>query len=255
MHSQVYALLDRARAVLARQAALSRDEAEAYERSDHLDPSKSLSSSTHIPISGRQRRRLGRRRSLARRANGGHYDHVDVLCENEDPLSLSSDELRGRDETRESTAGLPMRPRSHGDRVPAVQGSRKRGLPAPTAAGVAAMDYSAEGKMRVVEVGGGESGSRACTWRGRLEGSQRRGHEKGSALFSGKKFEDLDDYLRGRASVATEGREKRKRRLLGSGNQGGGGKDGSNSTSTVHTVDEDSIVDAEGHEVGLALHD
>lgn len=210
------------------------NEAKAYDCSDYLNPSKSSRNSTS-----------GRRRRPGRRSRAFHgtdcVDSADVLCDEEDPLSLSSDELRGRDTTRESMAALPTRPRSHGDGGSTTQG-RKRALPAATGS-------SGLGTIRAVGGhAGGTTSSRTCTWRGRLEGSDRRGHEKGPGLSSGKKFEDLDDYLRGSAATAAGERAKRKRCRFAREKRGGRG-DGSGSTITAHSVEENSSVEANGYEV------
>lgn len=83
---------------------------------------------------------------------------------------------------------------------------------------------------------------RSRTWRGRLVGSDRRGHEKGPEVSSGKKFEDLDEYLRGSAAVAAQ-RVKRKRgRFI---REGGG--ESTNIGTTTDVLDGDSSVETESH--------
>lgn len=54
---------------------------------------------------------------------------------------------------------------------------------------------------------------RGRTWRGRLAGADERGLEKGPELSSGKKFQDLDDYLRGSAAAAAQQVKKKRSRL------------------------------------------
>lgn len=127
--------------------------------------------------------------------------------ESTDPVSLSSDEMQGRrlrgGAARSAAAGAAAgRPRSQGDdNGTARTQRRKRG-----------------------DKGGG--GREARTWKGRLEEGVRtdqneeRGSKKGSSLSSGKKFEDLDNYLRGCASASAARRKKRKR---GFGQSSGGG--------------------------------
>lgn len=148
-----------------------------------------------------------------------------------DPVSLSSDEMQGRrlrgaaarSAAADATAG---RPRSQGDdnNGPARTQRRKRG-----------------------DESGGGGGREIRTWRGRLEQGSGTGHdrerssEKGPSLSSGKKFEDLDNYLRGCASASAAKRKKRKRGL----GQSSGGGDSCEGTLT----DGSSLSLAEGHEV------
>lgn len=118
-------------------------------------------------------------------------------------MSLSSDEIQGRssggDPARLST--MPDRPRSQGDNdyvsAPARQNERhkkgKRQLEGSAGAGSLTTSHLGQ-----------------ATWRGRLEEEQqRRGHEKGPDLSSGKKYGDLENYLRGRAAEAAHKRAKR----------------------------------------------
>lgn len=95
---------------------------------------------------------------------------------------------------------------------------------------------------------GSEERREAETWRGRLEGEDRRtGHEKGPTLSSGKKFEDLDNYLRGSAAAAATKRNKRKRgRRFG----GDAGLEGSGGGSSVETGGS-SVGYVEGREVRI----
>lgn len=156
-------------------------------------------------------------------------------------MSVSSDELQERrrrrrgggadsDSTRSTAAGaLPTRPRSHGDDDGQAKKQRR---------------HRADGR-------GGFSGSgrEAHTWRGRLEEGSGAGQNKGKgltnrpALSSGKKFEDLDNYLRGCASASAAKREKRKRGLRLSRGSGGG------ESCAGTTADGSSLSFAEGHEV------
>lgn len=148
--------------------------------------------------------------------------------ESNDPVSLSSDEMQDRRPrgvaARSAAAGVTAgRPRSQGDDNGHTRiQRRKRG------------DGSGDGRE-------------ARTWRGRLkEGSgvghnKGRGSEEGPFLSSGKKFEDLDNYLRGCASVSAAKRKKRKRGL----GQGSGGGDSCGGSLT----DGSSLSLAEGHEV------
>lgn len=208
------------------------NEAKAYECSDYLDPSKASRNSTSRPC------RPGRRSRVFHGTDC--VNNVDVLHEEEDPLSLSSDEVRCRDTARESMAALPTRPRSHGDGCSTTQG-RKRALPTATSSSVLS-------SVRAVGGHAGELASnRTCTWRGRLEGAERRGQRKRPGQSSGKKFEDLDDYLRGSAAVAAGERAKRKRGRFARENRGAG-EDGTGSTITAHSLDEDASAEAEGHE-------
>lgn len=171
-----------------------------------------------------------RRRRLAEHQ---HDNRDDKQSGSTDPISLSSDEMQGRrlgggtaGGLSAAAGGLPGRPRSQGD-----EGSQRT-------------------KNRRRRGDAGDDGGRETkTWRGRLEeGSgvddQSRGKraEKGPSLSSGKKFEDLDNYLRGCASASAARREKRKRRL----GQGTCGGDSLGGTMT----DGSSLSLTEGHEVG-----
>lgn len=179
----------------------------------------------HCRSSTRSRRRYlraGRRAS----GNGNSRSYASrstcAIPENGDEwISLSSDEIQGRrghDVAGSGAVGrmvgeIPPRPCSQGDSVGRVQRRRKRPLPSGNGDGQSRDDsgeYGVEGE--------GE----ANTWRGRLgNGRMRSGCEKGSALSSGKKFEDLDDYLRGCAATAVAKREKRrKKRGFGFGRKG-----------------------------------
>lgn len=147
------------------------------------------------------------------------------------------------------TLSATPRPRSQGDAGHARE-SRKRPLPGSRA------ELRSEGGNRQqqgfeagdVRRGDGGDGRAAVTWRGRLQGEDRgKGwHEKGPGLLSsGKKFEDLDNYLRGCAAVAGAKREKRKRgRRLG-GSSLGAGSGGGNSVETGGS----SLSSAEEYEV------
>lgn len=125
----------------------------------------------------------------------------------EEPMSLSSDEIHDhRSNAAGSTKIVPTRPRSQGDNDRKNE-KRKRQLP---------RGGDDRKRWQPGEVGGtqGASGGEreGNTWRGRLEGEgRRRGHEKGPALSSGKKFEDLDNYLRGCGSAAEAKQNKRER--------------------------------------------
>lgn len=145
----------------------------------------------------------------------------DQAEESVDPVSLSSDEMQGRrlrgaGSGQPTAAGrLPGRPRSQGDECGQRRKQRRR-----------------RGDV-------GDGGREARTWRGRLEAgsgvdqSKGKGVDKGPSLASGKKFEDLDNYLRGCASVSVAKREKRKRRLgqgTGGDSYGGTMTDGSSSS-------------------------
>lgn len=181
-----------------------------------------------------QRSPLPRRRRP--RAEQQHDNRYGDQSESIDPVSLSSDEMQGRRRLRGAAAGggqsaaagrPPDRPRSQGD-----EGSQGR-------------------KQRRRRGGAGGGGGRETrTWRGRLEegsggvGDQSKGKgvEKEPSLSSGKKFEDLDNYLRGCASASASKREKRGRRLR----QGTGGGDSYGGTMTT---DGSSLSLAEGHEV------
>ena len=133
----------------------------------------------------------------------------------------------GADEKSAAAGRLPGRPRSQGDE--GTKGRKQR-------------------RRRGDEGDGGGRGAR--TWRGRLEEgsggaddqSKGKGVEKGPSLSSGKKFEDLDNYLRGCSSASVSRREKRKRRL---GQRAGGG----DSHGGTMTTDGSSLSLAEGQEV------
>lgn len=160
-----------------------------------------------------------------------------------DPVSLSSDEMQGRPRLRGGAGGsgghsaaaagrLPGRPRSQGD-----EGSQGR-----------------KQRRRRGDGGSGDGGGRETrTWRGRLgegsgdddQGKRGKGVEKGPSLSSGKKFEDLDNYLRGCASASAAKREKRKRRL------GPGGTVGGESLGGTMTTDGSWLSLAEEHEVRM----
>ncbi|CBN77180.1 Response receiver [Ectocarpus siliculosus] len=218
---RVYALLDKARAAIARQEALTAEELAVCERSDFLDSSRSS-----VP--------------RRRRPRAKQHDLYSAQEEGTDPVSVSSDELQerrrrrrggggGSDSTRSTAAGaLPTRPRSHGDDDGQAKKQRR---------------HRADGS-------GGFSGGgwEAHTWRGRLEEGNGAGQNKGKglanrpALSSGKKFEDLDNYLRGCASASAAKREKRKRGLGLSRGSGGG------ESCAGTTTDGSSLSFAEGHE-------
>lgn len=151
--------------------------------------------------------------------------------ESTDPVSLSSDEMHGHRlrgaAARSAVAGTgPGRPRSQGDNNNGQARIQRR---------------------KREDRGGG--GREAKTWRGRLEEgngvdqNKDRGSEKGPSVSSGKKFEDLDNYLRGCASASAAKRKKRKRGL-GQGSRGG---DSCGGTLT----DGSSLSLAEGHEVWI----
>lgn len=169
-----------------------------------------------------------RRRPRAEQHNDRYGEQADSI----DPVSLSSDEMQGRS-LRGVAGGLPSaagrllgRPRSQGD--DGGQGRKQR-------------------RRRGDVGGGGREASK--TWRGRLGGgsgadrSEGKVVEKGPSLPSGKKFEDLDNYLRGCASVSAAKWEKRKRRL-GHGTGGGESYGGT-------TTDGSSLSLAERHEVRI----
>lgn len=169
--------------------------------------------------------------------------------EEEDPLSLSSDELGGRAAAQASALKLPARPRSHSDGGPTAQQGRKRALPA------GGLAESGLGSEIGAEVGTGGQRRRGqgghggiCTWRGRLEGSDRSGHMKGPGISSGKKFEDLDDYLRGSAAGAAADRRKRIKlgRFGARDSRGGAGR---NRTITADGTDGESSFGVEGYQV------
>lgn len=138
-------------------------------------------------------------------------------------MSLSSDEIQGRSGGgyRARLSTIPARPRSQGD-------SDYVGAPARH-------ERHAK-KRRHMEGSTGRSVATShlgqATWRGRLDGEQqRRGHEKGPILSSGKKFGDLENYLRGRAAEAAVAVAKRGKgkggKVRGRDGQGlGGGVDG-----------------------------
>lgn len=132
---KVYALLDRARAVLARQAAIAKDEAALYDRSDYLDPSRSL-----------------QKHSSADRRKPTTVHNVDddgTYEEAEDPASHSFDEIQRSHNARAMAGAMPGRPRTqaHHDSLnaptTAAQGRRKRALPTPTT-----MNDSGGGRLR-----------------------------------------------------------------------------------------------------------
>lgn len=281
---QVYALLDKARSTIARQNTFIADESASRQRSDFLDSSRQVilgctaeagqiftrwtsaavvkrhalkhCEAPAISIAQLETTRTGSLftdavlgvlnfdhcsllffRSLRprrRRRSGEHYDNLPRHPpETTDPISLSSDEMHGRRcdaggaAVRPTARGtLPGRPRSQGD------------------------DDSHTKKQRRNRGGGARGGRENHTWRERLGGGSRAGQskgqgvEKGPHLSSGKKFEDLDNYLRGFASASVAKREKRKRGL---GAQGSGG-----GTSLAGTMTDDSSLSfAEAHEVRI----
>lgn len=163
----------------------------------------------------------------------------------EEPLSLSSDEMQtSRDAATRSGETLPTRPRSHGDDGRYSKERRKRPLPES----LGYLDPRSNGTGSRQQTTGLGAGRRTdATWRRRLEaGEQRSGYEKGPSLSSSKKFEDLDNYLRGCAATAAAKRAKRTRGIAGgdgsllnssgggSSLRTGGGAEGS-SISTVRT--------------------
>lgn len=149
-------------------------------------------------------------------------------------MSLSSDEIQGRSGGgyRARLSTIPARPRSQGDSDYVSAPARRE----RHAKKRRHMEGSAARSMATSHLG-------QATWRGRLDGEQqRRGHEKGPSLSSGKKFEDLENYLRGRAAeaaaVAKRGKGKGGK-VRGRDGQGLGGE------SSVGTV-RGGGVDGEG---------
>eukprot|EP00752_Nemacystus_decipiens_P011149 g9905.t1 len=224
---RVYALLDKARATFARQEALAAEEADLCERSDFLDSSRS-------PLPRRRRPR----------AEQQHDDRYGEQPGSIDPVSLSSDEMQGRRRLRVGTDGVG------GQSAAVAATGRLRGR--PRSQGDEGSSQGRKHRRQRVDGGGGDvvCGRReAKTWRGRLEegsgaddrGKREEGAEKGPSLSSGKKFEDLDNYLRGCASASATKREKRKRRL-GQGTGGGG-----DSFGGTMTTDGSASSLAEGH--------
>ncbi|CAM9727174.1 unnamed protein product, partial [Laminaria digitata] len=213
---RVYALLDMARETITRQEALAAEASAACDRSDSSLIASRWATSRRLELAG----------------NGDDGER-----EENDPASLISDEIqfhRVNNATARRTAGTlsaAARPRSQGDDAHTRE-SRKRPLPRGA---------------------GGGGGRMAVTWRGRLQGEDRGkggGHEKKEPglMSSGKKFEDLDNYLRGCAAVAGAKREKRKRgrRRLGGSSLGGGGSGGGG--NSVETAGGSSLSLAEEYE-------
>lgn len=182
-----------------------------------------------------------RRRPRAGTERGSPYGEQ---AEPIDPVSLSSDEMQGH-RLRGGGGGA-----AGGRSAAAVTTGARLGR--PRSQGDEGYGQARKQRRRRGEAGGEGSGAewRGRTWRGRLgEGSgssqsKGKGSESGPSLSSGKKFEDLDNYLRGCASATASKREKRRRRL-GQGGGGGGG----DSCGGEATTDGSSLSLAEGHEV------
>lgn len=202
----------------------------------------------HRSREGRHSNRHGHDRNSSARRSADDGDDL----EESGPATLSPGEMQDRRGNAAAaraaaaaagTLSAAPRPRTQGDDVPSRE-SRKRPLPGSRA------ELRSEGGSRQQQqqrqhqgleaggVRGGGDGRAAVTWRGRLQGEDRGkegGYEKGPGLLSsGKKFEDLDNYLRGCAAVAGAKQEKRKRgrRLGGSSLSGGSGGGGGNSVET-----------------------
>ncbi|CAM9193873.1 unnamed protein product, partial [Choristocarpus tenellus] len=171
---QVYTLLDRARLVLAQQAVQQKAETAAYERSEYLDPARAATPGH------RQRRR-----HCSGSLREGRSEMVEDEGEREGPLSVSFEDI----DQSFSRPSLPVHPQSQGDR------------PMP-----ASSTLSPEGQ--------GQVPGKGRTWRGRLEESNYpAGRSLEPILPSGRQFEDLDDYLRGRAAKAVKKSRNHKRQL------------------------------------------
>lgn len=179
-----------------------------------------------------------RRRPRAGTEHGNLYGE---RAESIDPVSLSSDEMQGR-RLRSGTAGG----RSAAATVAGAAAGGRAGR--PRSQGDEGDGQARKQRRRRADPGGAaERGGR--TWRGRLEEgsgssqSKGKGLESASSISSGKKFEDLENYLRGAASASAAKREKR-RRGLGQGSGGGGDSCGGGTMT-----DGSSLSFAEGDEV------
>lgn len=151
--------------------------------------------------------------------------------------------MRGhRDNATARAAGKPLsaRPKSQGDHDGYSSESRKG--PHPSRKGLRSEGGTRHREFREEEGGvrggvdgdGGGDRRTGVTWRGKLQEEDRRGkgHEKKGPdlLSSGKKFEDLDNYLRGCAAAVGAKRDKRKRGRGLAGNSLGGNSGGGESS-------------------------
>ncbi|CAM9154605.1 unnamed protein product [Discosporangium mesarthrocarpum] len=238
---RVYALLDQARVVLARNADLDKEEAMAYEKSDYLDPQKA-----EVICKDGRHRGHHRLRTQVPPGRGGSGENFDWEGEEEDQLSLSFEDIGGS-RSQLGDHPLPVRSRSQGDdlRVGGWERGRGRGR------GGTRGRSRGRGQPEAEKGCHGEGwedpnlpGVRARpSWRGRLEGlGLPAGHEHGLPLSSGSRFEDLDDYLRGRASKTSKRARREQKRAQ---------RDGAVMQAVA---DSEAMTPGEGLENGSQLH-